>query len=117
MKQLTNTQYSINRKTIIDSNTTNSWLKENNINPESLTDTALLKLHATLIATKTLRNQMQYLTGEQIQIINDFLNKVHRNKNITLGLTKKTLFTCQKAKRLQAQHLRKQFKSVQSGSV
>jgi len=117
MTKLTNTQYSINRKTLIDSRLTNSWLKENNIKPESLNDASLLALHATLRASKTLRNQMQYLNNNEIQILNSFLNKVHSNKHITSGLIQKTFYICNYAQRREAKHLKKQFKSVQSGSA
>jgi hypothetical protein len=106
MAKLTNNQYSINRQSIIDSEQTNSWLKQNNIKPETLNDHALLTLHATLIATKTLRNQMQHISVEQVEMLNDFLNKIHTTRNIPYGTTYKVLNICTIAKRNEAKYLR-----------
>jgi hypothetical protein len=103
---LNNKQYSINRKSIIDNQHTNFWLKENKINPDTLNDTDLLVLHATLTASKTLRNQLRHLTQDQIQALNEFLNKVHTKTKIPSGTIYKTFNICTLAKRKEAKYLR-----------
>jgi hypothetical protein len=106
MAKLTDKQYYINRQSIIDSNITNTWLKQHNIKPESLNDKDLLILHATLTATKTLRNQMQHLTIDQTQALNQFINKVHTTTKIPSGTIYKTFNICIQAKRKEAKYLR-----------
>jgi hypothetical protein len=83
MAKLTNTQYSINRKTAIDSQLTNSWLSQNGINPEILNKLKSEILQATKIAKNILYNVREYsITQDEIKKLQSFLkHKSHTSKN------------------------------------
>lgn len=115
-KYLTNEQYTINRQQLIDDQLTNAWLKENNIKVDSLQNYELIVLHASLKATKTLRYQIQYLEKDQIDLLNDFLNKLHSStkKHLNSGNTFKVLNICVKAQRKEQKYLKQARQKIHS---
>jgi len=76
MAKLTNTQYSINRKTAIDSQLTNSWLSQNGINPQILNTAKSEILQSTKIAKNILYNASTYsIKQDEIKKLKSFLKQ------------------------------------------
>ncbi len=83
-KRLTDKQFQIKNRQIYDSKVTDNFLKNNGVNPITLTKIPVEVIRARIASYELLNQYKTFLSNDQIKAINKFNSKVNNKKKCHL---------------------------------